>query len=42
MPKNTKLSESDRKYFFNKYREMFNPNSASNTGQSGIQTATTR
>ena len=42
IPKNTKLTGEQQKYFFNKYREMFNPNSASNTGQSWIQTATTR
>jgi len=42
MPKNTNLTGEQKKYFFNKYREMFNPNSLSNTGQSEIQTATTR
>ena len=41
MPKNTNLTTKESEYYFKRYREMFNPNSASYTGQAGIQTATT-
>ena len=41
MPKNTNLTTKESEYYFKRYREMFNPNSASKTGQAGIQTATT-